>query len=108
MMQRIWISFDLGLRGDYEGLYAWLDKHEAKECGDSLAYLDFEYEDDLIRSLIEDIKSSVEVTKKTRVYVIWQDPENRKVEGRFILGARKAPAWTGCGEGSAEAEPDEG
>jgi hypothetical protein len=35
-MQRaaVWISFDLGVRGDYEGMYAWLDTHNAKECGD--------------------------------------------------------------------------
>ena len=31
----IWISYDLGVRGDYEGLYAWLDSHGAKECGDT-------------------------------------------------------------------------
>lgn len=32
----IWISYDLGVGGDYEGLYAWLDNNEATECGDSL------------------------------------------------------------------------
>ena len=31
----VWISYDLGIRGDYEGLYAWLDSHRAKECGDA-------------------------------------------------------------------------
>ena len=35
--QVIWISFDLGIRGDYENLYAWLDEHGAKECGDNFA-----------------------------------------------------------------------
>ena len=29
----IWISYDLGVRGDYENLYSWLDTHGAKECG---------------------------------------------------------------------------
>jgi hypothetical protein len=33
----MWMSYDLGVKGDYEGLYAWLDDHEAKECGNSVA-----------------------------------------------------------------------
>lgn len=28
---------NLGVQGDYEGLYAWLGEHRAKECGDSVA-----------------------------------------------------------------------
>lgn len=35
MKQLIWISYDLGVSGDYENLYAWLDDHGAKECGQS-------------------------------------------------------------------------
>lgn len=34
---RYWLSFDLGLRGNYEDLYELLDNTEAVECGDSLA-----------------------------------------------------------------------
>jgi hypothetical protein len=34
---RYWLSFDLGVRGDYEALYEWLDALDAKECGDSVA-----------------------------------------------------------------------
>ena len=25
MQTRIWLSFDLGVSGDYEGMYMWLD-----------------------------------------------------------------------------------
>jgi hypothetical protein len=38
----IWISFDFGLKGDYTGLYEWLDNKEAVECGIGLAYFNFE------------------------------------------------------------------
>ncbi len=31
----IWLSYDLGIQGDYPSLYEWLDKHQAKECGDN-------------------------------------------------------------------------
>ena len=46
MNKAIWLSYDLGVSGDYEGIYAWLAKHGAKECGDSLAFLNYEYEHD--------------------------------------------------------------
>jgi hypothetical protein len=35
MNSAVWISYDLGVQADYEGMYAWLDEHQAKECGDS-------------------------------------------------------------------------
>lgn len=106
MQRAVWISFDLGVRGDYEGMYAWLDSQEATECGDSLAYLKYEYEDDLVESLRKDLKESIETTKKTRIYVIWQDPDSRSVKGRFIVGGRKAPPWAGYAGGKEQVEPD--
>ena len=106
-MQRVvWISFDLGIRGDYEGMYAWLDSHEAKECGDSVAYLKYEFQGDLVQALLRDIEDSLEVTKKTRIYVIWQDPESGSMKGRFIIGGRKSPPWTGHAGGTEQAQPD--
>ena len=38
MKHFVWISFDLGVKGDYEGMYAWLDSKDAKECGDSTVH----------------------------------------------------------------------
>jgi hypothetical protein len=103
----MWISFDLGVRGDYEGLYAWLDEHGAVECGDSVAYLNYESEGDSIQSLTRAIKKAIEVTKRTRIYAIWKDDEG-KTKGRFIIGGRKAPPWSGYARGAAQASPDEG
>ena len=89
-MQRVvWISFDLGVRGDYEGMYAWLDEQKAKECGDSLACVKYEFDGDLTESLLEDLKEAVDITKKTRIYLLWQDPVSRVMKGRFVLGGRK-------------------
>ncbi len=42
MKKTIWLSYDLGVKGDYEGLYAWLDDHGAIECGESVAFFNFE------------------------------------------------------------------
>ena len=41
MKRAIWISYDFGVRGDYEGIYTWLDDHGAIECGDSIAFLKY-------------------------------------------------------------------
>jgi hypothetical protein len=83
----IWISFDLGIQGDYEGMYSWLDSHEAQECGDSVAALEFEYQEDLLKELKRELESSVKIDKKARVYVIRR--VDGKVKGRFLFGQEK-------------------
>jgi hypothetical protein len=91
----VWISYDLGVRGDYEGLYAWLDAHDAKECGDSLAVLTYRHEGALVDKLKADLKKNVETDKRTRIYVVYRDLATGKNKGRFIFGTRRAAAWTG-------------
>lgn len=91
----IWISYDLGLRGDYEGIYTWLDQYEAVECGNNLALLKYELTENFIKVLKQDLKESIEITKKTRIYIIWHDNETQKMKGRFIFGTRKSPPWSG-------------
>ena len=107
MKRAIWISYDFGVRGDYEGMYTWLDDHDAIECGDSIAFLKFEFSGELIQDLKKDIKDSVNVTKKTRIYVIWRDTTTKKMKGRFIFGTRKSPPWTGYSIGEEEIEDEE-
>lgn len=107
MKRTIWISYDLGVRGDYEGIYTWLDEHEAIECGDSLSLLKYEFSGDLIEDLKKDIQDSVDLTKKTRIYVIWRDATTKKMKGRFIFGTRKSPPWTGYASGEEEFEDEE-
>lgn len=93
MKNIVWLSFDLGVQGDYEGLYEWLDKHKAKECGGSIACFSYESLGAVPDSILMDLKSAVKLTGKNRVYVIWM--ADGKMKGRFILGSRKSPSWTG-------------
>lgn len=99
----IWISYDLGVGGDYEGLYAWLDNNEATECGDSLAYLQFtiEKEDDtlLISKLKDSISRHIKIPPKSRIYIIRRivNGNNTKVSGQFIFGKRRGNPWEGFG-----------
>src|SRR5208282_3462013 len=81
----VWITFDLGVQGDYEGLYRWLDAHDARECGDSVAFLKkYEHSGDLRDSLQKDLEGSIEINPKTRIYIIHED--SGKLKGRFIFG----------------------
>lgn len=97
MKHFIWVSFDLGVKGDYEGMYAWLDGKGAKECGDSLAGFSFESKsNDLLGGLKKDLNASVAIDeKKSRVYVIRL--VKGKMKGRFIFGHRRNPPWAGFG-----------
>ena len=65
MKGTIWLSYDLGVSGDYEGIYAWLENHDAKECGSSVAFLkSYEFEGDLLESLKADIEEAVRALAK--------------------------------------------
>src|ERR1041385_5750375 len=90
----VWISYDLGVRGDYESLYVWLDQHGAVECGDSMGYLRrYQYTDNLAKDLREDLERSIRTDRRTRIYAIWK--AGNKASGRFIIGGRRAAPWAG-------------
>ena len=87
----IWLSFDLGIRGDFEGMYQFLGEHDAKECGDSMGAFWFEYKKDVLAELTKQLKEAVTFDKRSRVYVIY--PKEDKHVGRFIVGKRRPPPW---------------
>lgn len=108
MERLIWISFDLGIRGDYAGLYAWLDDHGAKECGDGVACLRFDHDDSRSASLEEtlkaDLQERVELDKRARIYLVRK--AGSKVKGRFLFGKRKGSPWYGFGSHDEQDEDD--
>ena len=97
MMKAIWLSYDLGIKGDYEGLYAWLDDHVAIECGDSVSffYFDVKKPANLIEELQTDLSKNVNLSPRDRIYIIWKI--DNKIKGKFIFGKRKASPWEGYG-----------
>ena len=96
MRHFVWLSFDLGIQGDYEGMYAWLAGKQAKECGDSLACFWYEHPGELLADLHRDLEGAVELDAKSRVYVV-QLVEGR-MKGRFISGHRRPAPWAGYAE----------
>ena len=105
---QMWVSYDLGVKGDYEGIYSCLASKNSKECGDSLAYIhSYEYQGDIDDHLRKDLVSSVQLGKRARIYVIFQRPDGRYA-GKFIFGGRKEAPWREYAPGNAGDIDDEG
>ena len=102
----IWISYDLGLTGDYIGLYTFLDSVKAKECGNSIAFFEKDYGDDLLASLKTEIETFVTFSKTDRIYVIYLDRNSVKVKGKFLFGGRKRAPWEGYAIQQTQNEED--
>lgn len=99
MKNRCRLSFDLGLRGNFEDLYEWLDSIGAKECGDSVATFVTEKNREQITEELSTL-----LGEKARVYIIGK--LDGKAGGRFIFGKRKRAPWSGYGGFIPEAEDE--
>jgi hypothetical protein len=100
--EAIWLCFDLGVQGDYESLYSWLDGHDARECGDSLAWLSYDHSGDLVEDLKRDLKAAVAIDRRSRVYVVVL--VGGKIKGKFLFGNRRSAPWTGYAPSEEPAE----
>ena len=109
MKSRIWLSYDLGLHGDFPGLYRFLDNQDAQEIGHSSATFMFETqaedEEGFLRALETKIKEVMEVDKNTRLYVVCASKDQNgaitRVYGKFLNGRRKSNPWKGYGDSDA-------
>ena len=103
MEKAVWLSYDLGVRGDYTSLYEWLDNHDAKECGNSIAFFKYEVGSrEILKNIIKkDISKSVTLEKRDRIYIMYLDSK-KKMKGSFIFGRRKSSPWKGYGSKKVE------
>jgi hypothetical protein len=98
----IWMTYDLGVGGDFSGLYSWLDDHDAIECGNNIAYFKYKVPTTLtadkeIANLLKRDLSNIKFTPTNRIYIVRRSIEKGTVVGTFIIGKRKANPWTGFG-----------
>ena len=101
-----WLSCDLGLKGDYEGLYSFLDTVGATECVNNVAYFTYECKtDDFTKEIKSVLTEYVKIDKNDRFYVIWRS-ESGSVKGKFLFGGRKRSPWEGFGKVLVEDESD--
>ncbi|MCY7350516.1 MAG: hypothetical protein LH606_07590 [Cytophagaceae bacterium] len=108
MKKTFWLSYDLGLKGDYPGLYAWLDSYQAEECGYGLAVFKFECQtNDPVIEIDAELRKRVQFDEtKDRVYLIWRDNEKSVNAGKFLVGRRKAAPWEGYAVSEGESKID--
>ena len=109
----VWIAYDFGLKGDYTGLYTWLDEKEAVECGNGLAFFSYSLnsdspQSDFIMEISQSLKEAVKLSKSDRVYLIWRDSSTKLIKGEFINGGRKQSPWEGYGKLKSAPKEDSG
>jgi len=106
----IWISYDLGLKGDFAALYAWLDNHNAIECGHGLAFLNYQSNsttsEGFLMEIKDDLSKNVNLSPSDRMYLIWKEFGKPGIKGIFINGSRKQPPWEGYGKKGQTSAPD--
>lgn len=111
IQRAIWLSYDLGIGGDYPGLYKWLDNHNAIECGNSVAFFRYEIENNelahLTEMLSEELRKAINLRAGDRLYIIHKESaaSGQIIKGTFICGRRKSNPWEGYGDN--ESIPDE-
>jgi hypothetical protein len=89
-----WLTYDLGIDGDYDGLYAWLDQVGARECGDSACFFQFDAKQKKPdTAILAAIRKFAKLRTKDRLYLILKRDD--KITGRFINGSRRRAPWAG-------------
>lgn len=109
---RIWLSYDLGIRGDYDGLYKWLDEHKAVETGNSCASFMFQFEDNNDQTIKNTLLSEwecIDTNRNTRFYVIRKSVKDGVdgMRGSYLIGRRKSNPWEGYADRESEDDSEE-
>lgn len=107
-MKRVWMSYDFGIDGDYDGLFAWLDGLKALECGDGCCSFEIEVgnqepSDAVLKAMK---KNRIKFRAKDRIYLIWRRASG-SVTGKFIAGSRRRAPWSGYAVQASEEDSDD-
>lgn len=100
--QAVWLSYDLGIPGDYDVLYSWFDQHDAKVCGRNVAFLNYSYRENFKEELTEELRPMAEPTRKACMYAIYYDIHEQKIKGTYLVGRRRWTPWHGYAEIAAK------
>ena len=72
-----------------------------------MAFLNYEHNGSVKEKLKTELKETITVDKRTRIYVVYREAETNKNKGAFIFGGRRSPPWTGYSSKGAGAIDDE-
>lgn len=108
-LKRLWLTYDLGIDGDYDTLYRWLDGLKAVECGDGVCslQLDIGAKSPDAAVIAELKKLKIKFRDRDRIYLIWRR-DTGAVTGSFIVGKRHRAPWSGYAVEEAEEDTDDG
>ena len=99
MKKGIYVNYDLGLKGDYETFFTWLDSQSALECGRNSAFMNLELPEGVsppayVKESL--LKYGFKFSDFARIYVSWLNSEKVPViVGEFISGGRVRAPWFG-------------
>jgi hypothetical protein len=103
----VWLSFDLGIQGDYEGIYRWLDERGAKECGEGLAVFKIDRSSSIAPDLKASLQDAITTDRQTRIYCVFREQSTGRNKGVFLFGGRRAAVWTGYSPSAAGVADEE-
>ncbi|WP_138481994.1 hypothetical protein [Dyadobacter bucti] len=103
MKKLIFISYDFGMKGDYEGLFKWLDENNAEERGYGIGIIkEYSYDNKSIKTdnefwefVRDELKNKVKLGSNDRIYMIWNSLESNKTKAAFLFGRSKQSPWAG-------------
>lgn len=102
MIKNIFVTFDFGMKGDYDGLFKWLDENNAEERGYGVARipsynLDKNITTDLavLKSVRETLKERINIGNSDRIYLMWPSLEKKSLAAGFAFGKQKQAPWEG-------------
>ncbi len=103
---QVFLNYDLSFNGDYEGLFKWLDDHNADDCGQN--FCEFSYTvnpgeisqkepqkaaNQVALMIDKDITSTVKLNKGDRIYIV-SSYDNVMFSG-FLAGGHGPKPWAG-------------
>ena len=104
MQTEVYLSYDLTYGSDFEGLYKWLDKHGAKNCGECFCEFAYDFDgknsqskEDTINTFVSelnsDISQNVNLKKGDRIFIV-SSVDKTQFSG-FLHGNYGARPWEG-------------
>ena len=60
-----------------------------------MALVNVEYSDSLKDNLKDELERSIDINKKSRIYIVYRDEDTGKNQGVFLFGGRREAPWTG-------------
>lgn len=109
MIKNIVLTFDFGMKGDYEGLFKWLDENNAEERGYGVAvipnyHIDKNITTDLglLNSVRETLNARIKIGNSDRIYMLWPSLEKQTLQAGFVFGKQKQSPWEGFAQNAED------